>query len=116
MYVGSPGGNLEHYFASLEKVLARDLETLYPAHGAPSHDVRKLLTNTIRHRRERLDQMRTLLEVEPRSVEAMASRVYRGTDPRMEELTVRTTRAALQYLAVLGQAREVGTDQFVRVE
>ncbi len=91
-----------------------DLEILYPAHVAPSHDVKKLITDTIQHRLGRLDQMRTLLEGEPRSVEAMASKVYPGADHRMEQMTVRTTRAALQHLARLGQAREVETDQFVR--
>ncbi len=116
LYVGSPGGNLEHYFASLERVLELDVKTLYPSHGAPSHDVEKLITGTIEHRRERLAEVGALLDDEPQSVVELAFRVYPGADGRMEELTVRTTRAALQHLAALGKAREVETDCYVKVE
>ncbi len=38
----------------------------------------------------------------------------RDANRRMEQLIERTTRAALQYLAATGRARELETDRFVK--
>lgn len=114
MYVGSPGGSLRRYFASLERVAALDLDTFYPSHGAPTHEPAKLVGETIRHRRQRIEEVLGRLGSEPRSTEDLALETYAGLDRELRPLFVRTTRAALEYLAEEGRAAEVGADRYVR--
>lgn len=116
MYVGSPGGNLQDYMQSLEQLLALDLESLYPSHGVPSHNPQELLRATLLHRQERLEQVAGELDSEPQDVESVAQAVYTAAPKALRPLTVRTTRANLQHLAVLGRAREVETDRYVLIE
>lgn len=115
MYVGSPGGNLRDYLASLARVRALSLETLYPSHGRPTHEPTKLIDATIEHRRERAEEVLSLLTDSPREVTAIALEVYRGTNPKLRPMTVRATRATLEYLVGEGRAERRAEDSFVRL-
>jgi glyoxylase-like metal-dependent hydrolase (beta-lactamase superfamily II) len=113
MYVGSPGGHLGQYLASLERLRALPIRLLYPAHGPPTLEAAKLLDRTLAHRRERLEEIAAALDPRtPRSVEDIAGAVYRDTDPRLAPLYVRTTRAALEHLAEKGRAQEAGPGRY----
>lgn len=114
MYVGSPGGNLRQYLASLERVRELDLDALFPAHGAPSRSPRKLLEDTLRHRRARLEEVHAALGDEPRDPWSIACAVYPDGGGKLRPLTERTMRAALEYLVEDGRAERVGEDTFRR--
>jgi ribonuclease/clavin/mitogillin len=114
MYVGSPGGNLRQYFASLERVRALEVETLYPSHGTASRDPLKLIDDTLRHRKARIEEMLAALRDEPRETEALAFDVYPDAGGKLRPLIIRTTRAALEYLVEDGRAERCGEDAFRR--
>ncbi|MBI4604561.1 MAG: MBL fold metallo-hydrolase [Planctomycetes bacterium] len=114
MYVGSPGGSLREYFASLERVAALGLETLYPSHGTPSEEPAKLIHGTLRHRRARIEEILTLLGPEPRSPLSIALEIYPEARGRLRPLVERTTRAALEHLVEQGRAERAGVDAFRR--
>jgi glyoxylase-like metal-dependent hydrolase (beta-lactamase superfamily II) len=112
MYVGSPGGSLRQYFASIEKILALEIQTLYPSHGTPAHNPRGLLEDTVHHRRQRIEDVFRSLSGEPAAVEAVAFKVYRNVDSKLRPLIIRSTRAALEYLEEEGRARKAGEDSY----
>jgi glyoxylase-like metal-dependent hydrolase (beta-lactamase superfamily II)/8-oxo-dGTP pyrophosphatase MutT (NUDIX family) len=113
MYVGSPGGNLQDYFASLARVRALPLQTLYPSHGRPTHEPVKLIEDTIQHRRERIEEVKSLLTDSPRDTTAIALEIYADTARRLRPMIVRATRAALEHLVGEGRAERRGEDSFV---
>ena len=51
------GGNMAHYFASLEKLLARDLSRIYPGHGPVIPDARAKIEEYLAHRLKREQQV-----------------------------------------------------------
>ena len=113
MYVGTPGGHLETYFRSLEKIRSLDIRLLYPSHGMPTLDARGLIDRTIKHRKKRIGQVLRKLEKSFHSVEEIAGEVYRDeADSRLRPLYERTTRAALEYLVEHGQAGKVAEDLY----
>ena len=113
MYVGTPGGHLETYFRSLEKIRSLDIRLLYPSHGMPTLDARGLIDRTIKHRKKRIGQVLRKLEKGFHSVEEIAGEVYRDeADSRLRPLYERTTRAALEYLVEHEQAGKVAEDLY----
>jgi len=114
MYVGSPGGNIARYIASLERIRGLEIETLYPAHGVPSHRARELIDETIEHRRGRIEEVYARLGPEPSETEALARKVYAGAAEPLRPLFLRATRAALEYLVDGGRAEKAGVDSFRR--
>jgi len=113
MYVGSPGGHLATYFASLERIRALPLRTLYPSHGPPTLHARSLIDRTLEHRRERLEQVLRILAEREGSVSEVAERVYGSEiDSRLRPLFERTTRAALEHLAESARAEQIGEDRY----
>lgn len=114
MYVGSPGGHLETYFRSLERVRELEVKTLFPSHGPPTREARKLIDKNLRHRRQRIEEIRGLLGSEPQPLAEIARKAYQKIDPRWEEWFFRTTRATLECLEERGQARRHGEDVYSR--
>jgi len=114
MYVGAPGGNLSAYFRSLERVRGLCLNTLYPSHGVPDHRPERLIDETLRHRKERIEEFYSLLSAAPRDTQSLALQVYPEASQKLRPLVVRTTRASLEHLVEKGRAVRVGEDSFQR--
>lgn len=114
MYVGSPGGNLREYFASLERIRELAVETLYPSHGTPSRDPAKLIDDTLRRRKERIEEVFAALGEGPRETEPLALEIYPEASGKLRPLIVRTTRASLEHLVEEGRAEKCGADVFRR--
>ncbi|MEC9353145.1 MAG: MBL fold metallo-hydrolase [Planctomycetota bacterium] len=113
MYVGTPGGHLETYFQSLEKIRALDTRLLYPSHGMPTLEGEALIDKTIKHRRSRIEQVQEVLSQEPGHVLEISRKVYdHEKDSRLRPLYERTTRAALEYLVENGRARRPEEDLY----
>jgi glyoxylase-like metal-dependent hydrolase (beta-lactamase superfamily II)/8-oxo-dGTP pyrophosphatase MutT (NUDIX family) len=114
MYVGAPGGNLSKYFQSLERVRGLKLATLYPSHGVPDHRPERLIDETLKHRKERIEEFYSLLAAGPRDTLSLALQVYPEASQKLRPLVVRTTRASLEHLVEKGRAVRVGEDTFQR--
>ena len=113
MYVGTPGGHLETYFQSLEKIRALNTRLLYPSHGMPTLEGEALIDKTIEHRRARIEQVREVLSRNPGPVLEISRKVYdHEKDARLRPLYERTTRAALEYLVENGRARRIEEDLY----
>lgn len=102
--VSPPNGNMEDYFRSLEKVLARQDEIYLPGHGPMLPDPHKLVVELRHHRRER---ERAILAALGRGGGATAARlveaIYVGLDPRLQRAAERNLLAHLIKLEADGR-------------
>jgi len=114
MYVGSPGGNLRQYFASLERLRSLGLEVLYPAHGSPHWDPTDLIDDTLRHRKARIEEVHEALGDREWKPLELALEIYPEAVGKLRPLVERTTRASLEYLVEDGRAERRGEDGFAR--
>jgi len=64
---------LGDFLDSLDKIAARNLATIYPAHGEPFAGHRAWVRQTVAHHRERLDEIETALRLHPRTAHELVS-------------------------------------------
>ncbi|MDB5736412.1 MAG: beta-lactamase protein [Sphingomonas bacterium] len=102
-----PDGDMGAYMASLEKLLSRDDEVYFPAHGDPVTKPQRLVRGMIGHRRQREGQILRLLGDAPLSVPQMVSAMYVGLDPRLEKAA---GASVLAHLIDLDTRGRVATD------
>ncbi len=100
----SGGGDLVHYLASLERLLALRPQRILPAHGPEPHDPTALLSSYLDHRRMRERQVIAALEAECSTVQAIAESIYDGLDPALMAAARENVRAHLEKLKAEGRA------------
>ncbi len=81
-------GDLSAYLASLERLLALDLEVLYPGHGDPIREPHAYIHEYLAHRRMREEQVVDALRAGLGTPEAIAARIY----PQLPEALRRAAR------------------------
>lgn len=81
--VAPPDGDMAAYFASLERVMAEDFQTLWPTHGPPVTEVAPFLAAYRAHRLEREAQILTRLEAGDATIREMVPTLYAAVDPRL---------------------------------
>ncbi|MFN7107298.1 MAG: MBL fold metallo-hydrolase [Brevundimonas sp.] len=101
--VAPPDGNIRQYLASLDAVIARDFDVLWPTHGASVTQVRPFLEAYRAHRLEREAQIVQRLAAGNRTVAEMVPVLYAAVDPRL------WPAASLSVLAHLIKLVEDGT-------
>ena len=116
MYVGSPGGHIRTYLASLERIRQLELSILYPSHGLPSLASREVIEETIRHRHERLEEIAAHLGRDGVDVETLAAAVYTDVPEEFRPHARRAARASLEYLTEEGRAVRVADDVYSRAD
>jgi endoribonuclease LACTB2 len=79
--ISPPEGDMRKYFATLERIIALEPRTIIPSHGLALGGVH-YLEQTLRHRRMREEQIRSLFSA-GRSMDEMLAEVYHGVDPRL---------------------------------
>ena len=107
--VSPPDGDMTHYMASLEKLLARDDQVLYPTHGAPVIQPKTFIAQLIAHRRERENQILAVLGDGPALIPALVAKLYAEVDPRLHQAAARSVLAHLIGLIDSGRVRCDGT-------
>lgn len=105
MIHASRGGDLGRYLAALERLVALDPRTLYPAHGPVITAPAAVLTGYLEHRRERERQVVAALEGGHSSVQAIADFIYDGLQPALMAAARENVRAHLEKLRAEGAAR-----------
>lgn len=103
--IAPPDGDMAHYMASLEKLIARDDAILYPTHGSPIAAPRPYLRALLAHRRAREAQILAAL---PAAIPELAARLYADIDPRLRPAAAHTIAAHLAKLVTEGRAAEKG--------
>ena len=106
--VTPPGGSMQDYLRSLERVAALALTLIAPGHGPVIRDPRARIAEYLAHRRERERQIIEALAAGPRSAADLAEAIYAGLDPRLRRAAEGTVLAHLEKLVAEGRARRVG--------
>lgn len=98
--VAHPDGRLRDYLASLRRLRELGPVTVLPGHGPELPDAGLVAEHYLRHRAERLDQVRAaLVDLEPPvTAEDVVRRVYADVDPALWPAAELSVRAQLDYL------------------
>lgn len=101
--ITEPDGDLGAYLESmavLQRVVAeRGVRRLLPGHGPVIEDPAAVLDYYVRHRLERLDQVRAALAAGDRTAAEVVARVYADVDRSVWPAAEQSVRAQLRYLA-----------------
>lgn len=103
--VAPPDGDMQAYMASLEAVIARRFDTLWPTHGAPITDPDPFLKAYRAHRLEREAQVLAQLAEGPRTISEMTPILYAAVDPRLWPAASLSVWAHLIALERAGRVR-----------
>jgi glyoxylase-like metal-dependent hydrolase (beta-lactamase superfamily II) len=104
----SRGGKMNDYLASLERLLALEPLTLFPAHGPVVTDPGAVLAGHIEHRRAREQQVIRALRQGHSTVPAVAESIYDGLGPALMTAARTNVRAHLEKLKTEGLAFDEG--------
>ena len=102
--VGPPGGNMRHYFASLERLLGRDEAVYLPGHGPPLQDPRPFVRALLDHRKSRENAILAALTPSPQTSHSLMERLYSKVDPALKRAAERNVAAHLHKLSEEGLA------------
>ena len=103
-----PDGDLGQYLASLQLVLDRDDDVLWPTHGPPITDPQALVRSYVAHRQDRTDQIVAVLADGPAGLTDIVPRVYRDVDKTLWLPAAMSTHAHLLHLVEEGRVKVVG--------
>lgn len=102
--IDPPEGHMATYLASLERLLATPIGTLYPAHGPSHRDGHALVRQYLEHRRAREQKLLAALGATPRDIPALLVEVYGDVAPAVHAAAARSLLAGLEKLAEEGTA------------
>jgi glyoxylase-like metal-dependent hydrolase (beta-lactamase superfamily II) len=99
--VAHPDGRLADYLESLHRL--RDLadaevDVLLPGHGPVLEGPTDVIDHYLRHRQERLEQVRAAVAAGDQDAQAVVRRVYSDVDPALWPAAELSVRAQLDYL------------------
>lgn len=97
--IDPPEGDLGVYLASLRRLRALGVGTLYPAHGFAIRDGVALLGEYLDHREARMEAIRRAHAAGKRSLDAIVSEVYSDTPMYLFPVARRSALASLHELA-----------------
>lgn len=103
--ISRPEGNMQAYFATLERVIALAPRSIFPSHGNGLGTTFRL-EETLRHRRHReqavLERYRA-----GQNIDDMLAAIYPGLDPRLLPLARRNIESHLEKLDAEGRLAEM---------
>jgi glyoxylase-like metal-dependent hydrolase (beta-lactamase superfamily II) len=111
--IAPPDGHMGDYLASLRKLLGRNDEVYWPAHGPPIRTPHALVRAFIAHRMMRRAAVIERLKEGPHTVSNLVARIYRGLDPSLVPAARQSTLAQLEHLIEQGRARREGPNYFL---
>jgi glyoxylase-like metal-dependent hydrolase (beta-lactamase superfamily II) len=109
--VSPPDGNMAHYVASLNKLLARDDQVYYPTHGPPVPEPHGLVRAYIEHRREREEQILAGLRAGLTTIPALVARIYADVPRHLHGAAGRSVLAHLIDLEARGRVAAEGDEE-----
>jgi glyoxylase-like metal-dependent hydrolase (beta-lactamase superfamily II) len=101
--ISPPDGDMAAYFASLEKIKARGLATLWPTHGPPVREVGPFIQAYIDHRRSRESQILAALAQGHTRIKAMVPVLYKDVDARLHPAAAHSVMAHMIQLVTEGR-------------
>lgn len=105
--VAAPEGDVGLYLASLARLGALAVETIYPAHGPPFTDAAEALDRYVRHRQNREQQVLDAMARGARDLAGITDAVYGDSlDPALRSFAEAAVRAYLAHLIATGRYPE----------
>jgi glyoxylase-like metal-dependent hydrolase (beta-lactamase superfamily II) len=101
--VSPPGGDMKHYFDSLDLLLRRDDDVYLPGHGPPLRDPRDLVRAMKSHRAMREHAIAEKLAGAPADTHTLMSALYSAIDPRLRRAAERNVLAHLLKMEIEGK-------------
>jgi endoribonuclease LACTB2 len=98
IWIGTPDGNINNYFRSLETLGQLDLIALAPGHGDVIHEPYKKLAEVKAHRLQRLEQVRNTLTNKSLTLNELRQIIYPEIDVQIKTLAERSLLALLEKL------------------
>jgi len=111
--VAPPGGSMEDYLGSLERVAGLDLAVIAPGHGPLVTDPRARVAEYVAHRNMRERQVLEVLTQGPRTPGEVAGAIYRDLDPRLHPAAEGTVLAHLLKLLAEGRVLREGNRYYL---
>lgn len=104
--IAPPNGSMRAYQQSLERILRefRGAAVIYGGHGEPVRDPQSKLRDYIAHRRNRQEEILTVLAAGPQTIPQLVAGIYSGT---ARALWPAAARQLLAYLLALEQEGSV---------
>ena len=106
--ISPPDGDMGDYFASLEKVRAREFASIWPTHGPPVLDVPPFIDAYIDHRRAREQAIVDRLVAGDRTIPQMVKVIYQDVDKRLHPAACHSVLAHMVHLVGTGRATASG--------
>ena len=103
--IAPPGGNLNDFLASLDKLEALRFGAMYPAHGLPIADGHARIRELRAHRLERTRQALGALALGLERIPEMVAHIYAGVDPKLHGAAGWSLLAHLEALIEQGRVR-----------
>jgi endoribonuclease LACTB2 len=99
-------GDLGQYMDSLRRLLALNVEKIYPAHGPVIHNARQKISEYIAHRELRERQILAALQNGPLEVVAIVKRIYTDVPEFLHAAAAQSVRSHLRKLLNEGRVEE----------
>lgn len=106
--ISPPDGNMTDYYASLEKVRARGLSTIWPTHGPPVREVAPFLDAYIAHRRAREAAIMDRLRAGDTRIPEMVKTIYKDVDKRLHPAACHSVLAHVIHMVETGAVKAEG--------
>ena len=101
--ISPPDGDMGDYFASLDRVKARNFSTLWPTHGPPITEPGPFVQAYIDHRRGREAQILAALASGHTRIKAMVTQLYKAVDARLHAAAAHSVMAHMIQLVKEGR-------------
>lgn len=112
--VAPPDGDMGDYMRSLEKLIARQDDILYPTHGSPIVAPRSFLRAYLSHRRMRESQIGRALMRGRDTVPALVETLYAGLAPALHRAAALTVEAHLRHMIEDGRVAALPDGRYFR--
>jgi glyoxylase-like metal-dependent hydrolase (beta-lactamase superfamily II) len=106
--VAPPDGSMNHYMASLQKLVRRPEPIYLPGHGGAVRDAHRFVQHYIRHRQVREDAILHRLAKGECDIPSLVRSIYIGLDPRLTRAAGMSVLAHLEDLVARGRVRTQG--------
>lgn len=101
--ISPPDGDMGEYFASLDRVKARNFTTLWPTHGPPITEPGPFVQAYIDHRRAREAQILAALGSGFTRIKPMVAELYKAVDTRLHPAAAHSVMAHMLQLVKEGR-------------
>lgn len=101
--ISPPDGDLQAYFAALDRLAGQGARVFYPGHGDPVPDPAARLAALAAHRQARTAQILAALDAGPATLPTLTARVYAETPAALHRAASRNLFAHLVALVAQGR-------------